>query len=91
MNDKAEKSMGIRVLGSVSALTLIVAVVYVLVAGINLISSLILLAALGGLAGPAIAVGDGVTECIVGVFELFIEGIQQIFEAIISIFTSIFG
>ncbi len=91
MKGNAERSMGSRVLGSVAALTLIVAVIYVLVAGINLISSLVILSALGGLAGPAIAVGDGFVECVVGIFEMFIEGIALLFEAIGNFFGSLFG
>ena len=91
MNSKENKSIGIRVLASVSSLVLIVSVVYVLIAGINLASTLVLVSAFGGLAGPAVASGGSVLECVTDIFEMFVEGIQSIFEAIAGIFSSIFG
>jgi len=91
MNSKEKKPFSIRLLASLSSLALIASVVYILVAGMNLASTLILVSALGGLAGPAIVTGDGIIECVTGFFKMFIEGIQSIFEVITEVFSSIFG
>ena len=91
MNSKEKKTTSIRLLASLSSLALIISVVYILVAGMNLASTLILVSSIGGLAGPAIATGDGIIECVTGFFEMFIEGIQSIFEAISGVFSSILG
>ena len=91
MNSKEKKPTSIRLLASLSSLAVIISVVYILVAGMNLASTLILVSAVGGLAGPAIATGDGVVECVSGFFEMFIEGIQATFEVIAEVFSSILG
>lgn len=91
VDEKEKKPTGIRILGSVSSLLLVCSIIYILVAGFNLASTLILVAALGGLAGPAVVAGDGVAECLAGILEMFLEGIQSIFSAIADIFGSILG
>lgn len=91
MDDKKKRSFGIRVLGSLSTFALLGIVIYMFVAGVDIVSSLLLVAALGGLAGPAVASGDGIAECITGILEAFVEGIQGIFEGIAEIISSIFS
>ena len=91
MRNKQKRHTGIRVLASISSLVIIISVVYMFVAGANLASSLILMSALGGLAGPAVVAGDGFLDIIGGFFEIFLEGILSIFEGIAEIFSSIFG
>ncbi|ROR94892.1 hypothetical protein EDC56_3705 [Sinobacterium caligoides] len=88
MSEKKEKSIGVKALASVSSLTLIVCVVILLVAGTNLFTGLVAVAAFGGLTAPAVMTGDTLAECVSGVFEMFMEGISTIFEAIASIFSS---
>lgn len=91
MKSNSKRPIGVRALGAVSSLVIVFGVVYIVFAGINLASSLILLSAFGGLAGPAIVMGDSVVECITGIFEMFIEGIMAVFEFIGNLFGSMFG
>ncbi len=91
MSDKQEKPIQVRVLNAVVSLALLASVVYILVAGIDLASSLILLAAIGGLAGPIVVSGAGVVEAVVGMFEAFVEGVLEILSAIADLLSSIFG
>ena len=91
MSKKEKRHLGIRVLASISSLVIIISIVYMVFAGANLASSLILISALGGIAGPAIVAGDGFLSIIGGFFEIFFEGILSIFEGIAEIFGSIFN
>jgi len=91
MSKKEKRHIGIRILASVSSLVIIVSITFMLIAGANLTSSLILISALGGIAGPAIVAGDGFLNIIDGFFEIFFEGILSIFEGIAEIFGSIFN
>lgn len=91
MKDKEERHLGIRILASISSLVVIGAITYMLIAGADLASSLILISALGGIAGPAVVAGEGVLEIIGLFFEIFLEGILAIFEGIAGIFGSIFN
>ncbi len=88
MNEKKERSIGVKILASASSLTLIVCVVILLFAGINYTTALVAAAAFGGLAVPAVVAGNTLTECVSGIFEMFLEGLSAIFEAIASIFSS---
>jgi hypothetical protein len=80
-----------RLLGVLCTLLLFVSVIYVANAGIGYISGLIILASVAGLAGPAVATGSGFFEILGDILEMVVEGIQTIFEAILDIFSSIFG
>ena len=86
MSNKFERSLGLRFISSISVLALISALIYVIFAGFNLTSTLIVFSAFGGLAGQAIYVGESIGECIVCFFEIAIESITSLFEAIGSIF-----
>ena len=88
---KEKRHIGIRLLASFSSVVVIISIVYMFVAGVDLASSLILVSALSGIAGPAIIAGDGILEIISVFFEIFIEGILSIFSGIAEIFGSIFG
>ena len=92
MKEREKKPIAIRLLNTVSAFALIGAAIYIFFAGISLIPSLVLLAAIGGVSGPVLADGgEGIIECLVGIFESFIEGVIGVFETIADIFGSIFG
>ncbi len=86
MSNKFERSLGLRFISSVSALVLIGTLIYIIVAGFNLISTLILISAFSGLAGQAIFVGESFIECITSFFEILLESVLSIFEAIASVF-----
>lgn len=91
MNERADRSKGVRAIGAISSIALIVVVLYIVFVGINLVSGLILLSAVGGLAGPVVLAGEGVWECVAGIFEMFVEGLQTILEVILEVVGSIFG
>jgi hypothetical protein len=86
MSNKFERSIGLRFISSVAALALICTVIYVIVAGFDLMSTLILVAASGGLVGQSVFFGESFVECIVGFFEILIESVSSVFEAIASVF-----
>jgi hypothetical protein len=86
MSNKYQRSLVLRVLGSLSAFCLILALLYVVFAGISLYSSLIIVAAVGVLGGQALAVAESALECGVAFFEILLEGVMTLFEIIGSIF-----
>ena len=92
MKKRNDKPILIRLLNTVSAFALIGSVIYLFVAGISLIPSLVLLAALGGLSGPVVSGGaEGIFDCLASILEAFVEGLIGVFETIGEIFGSIFG
>jgi len=89
MTERKKKPIAIRILNTVCAFGLIGSAVYIFFAGITLIPSLILLAAIGGISGPVVAGGsEGILECFVSILESFVEGIVGVFEAIGNLFSS---
>jgi len=92
MKEHKKKPITIRLLNTVSAFALIGTAIYIFFAGISLIPSLVLLAAIGGISGPVLAGGsEGILECLVGILESFVEGVIGVFETIGDIFSSIFS
>lgn len=93
MKDQKQKPIAIRLLNTVCAFMFIGCVIYIFFVGITLIPSLILLAAIGGVAGPVIVLGgsEGTLEFLIGILEAFVEGVLGVFETIGDIFGSIFG
>ena len=91
MTQSKEKSIGIRLLGSISAFALIISVVYMFFAGADLVSSVILASAVVGLSGPAVLTGDGLLDCAVGIVEAFVEGILGVFRGVAEALSSVFG
>jgi len=86
MSNKFERSLALRFISSISAFALFITIVYVIFVGFNLISTLILVTAFGGLAGQAVFVGESFTEWITSFFEILVESISSVFEAIVSVF-----
>ena len=95
MNSEDEKinrkPLGVRFLGSSCSLLLVGLIIYIAVAGFNFAAAILLVLAVGGLAGPSVVAGDSIFECLSGIVEMFIDGIQSIFEAIAEVISSIFG
>lgn len=58
MSEKKQRSIGLKLLASVSSITLVVSLVVLLVVGANLATSIVAAVAFGGLAVPAVAAGD---------------------------------
>lgn len=86
MSNKYERSLGLRLLGTLSTFALIFVLLYVLFVGFNLYSTLILVSAVSVLGGQAIFVTESAIECVVGFFEILLESIMAVFEFIGSIF-----
>lgn len=58
-----------------------------LVVGLQLYVIAVLVTALSMVTGPAIADGGGFFETLVSIFEIVVEGVQALFEAISSFFS----
>lgn len=88
MVERKQKHLIIRLINSISAFTVIGVSIYILFAGIELIPTLFLMAAIGGHSGVVIFSGgyEGVFEFISGILEAFIEGLVGVFEFIGNIF-----
>lgn len=91
MTNKQKRPTSLVILGAISSFMLIVTIIYIYIAGTNLISTLILVSAVGGLVIPAATDSNGFLELITGIFEVFIEGIQTILQGIFDFIGSIFG
>ena len=91
MTEQKQKPVAVRLLNTVCAFTLIGSAVYIFFVGIDLIPSLIFLAAIGGLSGPIVISGgsEGILDSLAGIFEAFFEGLLGVFETISNIFGSI--
>ncbi|SIQ51526.1 hypothetical protein [Marinobacterium stanieri] len=85
------KPIPVVILGAISSLFLILTLLYILIAGFDAISTVILVSAFSGLAIPAVIYADGAIECVTGVFEMFAEGISAIFSGILDAIGSLFG
>lgn len=75
-----------RVLRAIFSASFVCVSIYVLFAGFNLISSLILVSSFSGLAAPAVMAADSALECVTGFFEALLDGLLSIFESIGNIF-----
>ncbi len=84
-------SLLIRLLGASCTFLFIGTVIYITAAGLSFVSGFIVAASLLGLVGPSVAAGDSFLEMLVGIFELVVESIQTLFEAILDTISSIFG
>ncbi len=88
MGNKFERSLFLRFISSVATLALMFTIIYVIIAGFDLVSTLVLVTAFSSLAGQAIFTGESFFECVTVFLEMLVEGIASIFEAIASIFSS---
>lgn len=91
MTDKEQKPLKIRVLNSICASVLLVAIVYVTFAGFEAIAVGAMLVALAGAATPVVMSGDGILEMLVGIVEAIVEGVLTIVEGITSAISSLFS
>lgn len=85
------RSIGTRLLRAMSSLALLGGVVYVAVAGFNLAATLVLVAAFGGVAVPAVMAADSALECVTGFFEVFVEGLLSVVSVLCDLVGSILG
>lgn len=86
-----KNKLAVRLLGTACTFLFLGVIMYGMVAGFNLIAGTLLIASLGGLAGPSVVAGDGILDILSEMMELVLEGIQTIVELVVDIFTSILG
>ena len=89
-NAKA-KPVGIRVLNSICAVVLLGSIMFLLIAGFELVAAGALALALVGLATPVVMGSGGVVEVLLGILEAIAEGVLAIFEGIANAFAALFG
>ena len=91
MKTKEDRSIGIKILNSLFATMLLVAVGYILLVGIEVVAMGAIVLALIGMAVPVAMSGEGVLAIVAGVFEALVEGVLVIFEAIANAISGLFG
>ncbi|PID62502.1 MAG: hypothetical protein CR974_03490 [Gammaproteobacteria bacterium] len=89
--NRKDKSIGLRLLSSISAFMLIGTIIYIIVAGLSIFSGMLIVGAILGLGGPAAVTGEGVMDIISGFFTALFEGITEIFVVISDFFASMFS
>lgn len=82
MSNRKEKSTGVRFLSCISAFLMVVAIGYISIAGINMYAGTMLIASVLGLGVPAISAGEGFMDSILGFFEMFLDGLMEVFGGI---------
>ena len=91
MGNRKDKSLGIRLLSTVSAFILLGAGIYILFAGINFYSGALISASVLGLGTTSVMTGDGFVEIFLGFFEAFFDGIMEVVGGFLDVISSIFG
>ena len=87
--EKREKKHSVfqRILAVLGCFLFLAAGIVWLVAGFQIVVAALLLAAIGGVSGPAVAEGGGFIEIVGSIFEAIFEGIVGIFEFIGDLFS----
>lgn len=83
---RQNKSFGMRLLNTVAAWMVLGSVIYVLIAGLNPPTAILITVGVLGLGAPSVASGEGVWDMVSGFFEAFFDGIMGVLDAISSIF-----
>ena len=91
MKSRREKPVWLKLLGASSSFALIGATTYIIVAGFNLIATLVFISSFSRVAVPAVVAAEGFLEGVIGFFEVLLEGVLALFELIADLFSSIFG
>lgn len=76
-----------RVISAISSVALIVTSGFVLVAGFNMVSSVVLAVVILSICAPVIVDGGSILEVISGIVEAFVEGIMIVVDAVASLFS----
>lgn len=88
---KTPRSLPLRAFNALCATVLIGSVVYLLVAGFQVLATSVLVCSVVGVATPVVFSAHGLLEALMGVFEALTDGVMAILEAIASIFSGLFG
>ncbi|MBK1875764.1 hypothetical protein [Pelagicoccus mobilis] len=75
-----------RILAVLGCFLFLTAGIVWLVAGFQIVVAALLLAAVAGISGPAVAEGGGILDIVGSIFEAVLEGIMGIFELIGDLF-----
>jgi hypothetical protein len=90
MKKERKFSFAKRLIGGMSMLLFLVALVIVTFAGIGIVSSVFFAAAVAGVVGPCVSSGDSLLEIAGDIIELITESIASIVEAIVDFIASLF-
>ena len=89
---KNNRSLAHRAFNSLFGLTFLVAVIWLLFAGVETVALGLLVASIAGVGLPVIT-GDasGIVEVFIGILEALLDGVLAILELIGSLVSSVFG
>ena len=91
MTDRKHRSLKIKILNSICSSALIVSLIYVLVAGFEVVALGAMAIAIAGVATPVVLSGEGVLEVLFGIVGAIIDGVMIIIEGITNAISGLFG
>jgi len=83
-------SLGVRLLGIASLCLMLTAVISIALFGFGLFSGVLLTSAAVGVVAPCVLTADSLVEMVSGIFELMIESLGTLLEAVLEFFASLF-
>jgi hypothetical protein len=91
MSEVKRFSLAVRIVGGLSVVLLVGALIVFVASGVGLVSGIVLTASLAGLVVPCVLAGDSLAEVLGAIMELIAEGIGTVVGAIVDVFSSILG
>lgn len=90
MSKEKRYSLPIRLLGIASLCLMLTAVISMALFGSGLFSGVLLTSAAVGVVVPCVLTADSLVEMVSGVFELIVESLGTLLEAVLEFFASLF-
>lgn len=91
MKKREERSPKIKALNTICTSVLFCSLVYMLVAGMNIVALGIVVSSVVGMAAPVMLSGEGVLDILTGFFEAVFEGMAVIVEGIAGFLSGLFS
>lgn len=91
MKKREERSPKIKALNPICTSVLFCSLVYMLVAGMNIVALGIVVSSVVGMAAPVMLSGEGVLDILTGLFEAVFEGMAVIVEGIAGFLSGLFS
>lgn len=88
---RKDKSLKLRVFNAVCSTILISAIGYAIIVSWDVFAMGFITASIIGASVPVVLSGEGALEIVLGIFEVLIEGIVELFAGILSAISGIFG
>lgn len=88
---RVNRSKGLRAFNALCTIVLLFACGLIIIMGFNLPSVAALICAAAGVVTPVLVSGEGVLEMFSGVVDAILDGIVAIVEAIVGVFSGLFG